>query len=761
MRRVALLIIFAILLQTTNFAAIFSSIFEVHEAAASNSVIFITSTASTTWTVPFDWNDASNTIEVVGGGGGGASGAVGGGAGGSGGGGGGGGAYAKATNVSLTASQIVSIKVGAGGATSTAGGDTYLCNATSNCANLSGSAVVAGAAGGGGAAGTSHASGGGTEVGATRGNGGNGADGSTGHGANGGTGAGAGGAAGCGAATCVSGSAGGGGGNANGQTGGTGDNSFGGAGGGADAAGAGGTEWDASHGSGGGGGGGSGGGNAANGNPGAASGLYGAGGSGGGGGGKGTTTGGNGGSGTQGLIVITYTPLTVNLIQAAYRWFTNTDSASVGSPLAAQNTGMTQNSPGTPFRLRLLMNVSSGLALASSGLNFSLQYVDRGGGTCASPTGTNPSTYTNVVTSTGVMRFYDNPTPASGIALIATSTDPVDGTNTIVNQTYQESNTFTNSQGSIAVGQDGKWDFSLVDNTAIAGEIYCFRIVQSTSTVISAYLLYPQIVVGNAPPSVSNVLLNGGNDITLIVNSTSTIQATATVSDPNGYTDIATVTAKFYRTSLGQSCTLDNNNCYNIPTCSLSSCSGTSCTATCSADIWYFAEPTDSGTPWTGDSWTAWMQATDHSNATGTATSTGVNMLSLLGFGFLSTPTIGYGSFNPGGSFSTLTASTVIAEVGNVSANATLYGTNMTNATKTIAVGNQHYATSAVAYTSGTSLLASPGTTTLIAMRKTTSSSTPASSTIFWGISIPNPQPSGNFSGVNTFIAVKNSLPWP
>ena len=36
--------------------------FEKQEALAADTVIFITSTASTTWTVPANWNDASNTI---------------------------------------------------------------------------------------------------------------------------------------------------------------------------------------------------------------------------------------------------------------------------------------------------------------------------------------------------------------------------------------------------------------------------------------------------------------------------------------------------------------------------------------------------------------------------------------------------------------------------------------------------------------------------------------------------------------------------
>ena len=53
---------------------------------------------------------------------------------------------------------------------------------------------------------------------------------------------------------------------------------------------------------------------------------------------------------------------------------------------------------------------------------------------------------------------------------VSTSTDPVDGTSTIVNETYDQSNPFSNSHGAIPVGADGKWDFALQDNGAKVGE---------------------------------------------------------------------------------------------------------------------------------------------------------------------------------------------------------------------------------------------------------------------------------------------------
>lgn len=147
----------ALLLIVSLSAAAFSSGLFVQpknvEADAST-VIFLTS--GTSWTVPADWNNSNNSIEVIGGGGGG------GGAGGVcctasdwyAGTGGGGSAYSKATNVTLTPNGSVGYQIGSQGVGGTgnvngsAGGDTYFCNSTSNCTSISGTAVVAGAKGG-------------------------------------------------------------------------------------------------------------------------------------------------------------------------------------------------------------------------------------------------------------------------------------------------------------------------------------------------------------------------------------------------------------------------------------------------------------------------------------------------------------------------------------------------------------------------------------------------------------------------------------
>jgi hypothetical protein len=308
-------------------------------SAPSVKKIYITDTSSTTWTVPYDWNNSNNTIEVIGGGGGGAGGF-------SDLGGGGGGAYAKKSNVTLTAGSNVTIKVGTGGNAGVNGEDTYLCNSQSNCAAIGSSSVVVGAEHGRGSTGSTGATGGTTAVsvgtlkyaGGTGGNGGltgggGGAAGPNGNGGNGGSGSKNG---------FSNGGAGGGGGNGGGSAGangvsdpvssgtnfnggiggnnssGTGhgsgatnsapgsDGSNGGGGGGGTydgnilqtgGNGGGGTDFDGTVGSGGGAGGSVTGGGSG--------GLYG----GGGGGGDATVWGYDGGNGAQGIIVITYTPL--------------------------------------------------------------------------------------------------------------------------------------------------------------------------------------------------------------------------------------------------------------------------------------------------------------------------------------------------------------------------------------------------------------------------------------------------------------------
>ena len=460
----------------------------------------------------------------------------------------------------------------------------------------------------------------------------------------------------------------------------------------------------------------------------------------------------------EGASIVVFSPSTFT--QSDYEVYQNLNTADVGLPFDSENASSLIPLAGVPFRTRMLMQVA-GAGIDVSAQNFRLQYATSSG-TCA-PDFSDGLSYTDVTTSTtSTVSFYQNGGVTNGTALTADGNDPTDGTNVIDNETYVSQNPFTDSVGKILGGQDGKWDFSLVNNNATSGATFCFRMVNSDESLLNNYSILPAVQV-DSPPSISNLTLNGGNNITLTEGTTTDVLATATVSDPNGFGDIYSISGAAYRTSSGSACTANNNDCYigTGANCSINLCGGTSCVATCDYKFFYYAQPTDSGTPWASDTWTTWMQASDTVLTGASSTSSGVELLSLLAF--TTTSTINYGSFNQGQSMSSLTATSVIWSSGNVAMDVNVYGTNMINGAFSIPVGQQRYATASLTYASGSTLLANPGSTVLLGLPKPTTSTrsgTP-SSTFFWGIAIPSGQMATTYTGGNSFIGVTKALPWP
>jgi len=188
-----------------------------------------------------------------------------------------------------------------------------------------------------------------------------------------------------------------------------------------------------------------------------------------------------------GNTIADLTPPTYKM--SAYRFFANANSADVGSALASQDTAATAPTQGTPFRLRLLLDVSGDGARASLD-TFKLQYAEKSG-TC--DTSYSGESYADVATGSGAIRFHDNATPTDGATLTGNANDPTHGGHTIVNQTYEEQNNFTNSVAKISGNQDGKWDFALVDFSATGGTSYCFRVVESDGSAIATPDFVPEI----------------------------------------------------------------------------------------------------------------------------------------------------------------------------------------------------------------------------------------------------------------------------
>jgi len=179
--------------------------------------------------------------------------------------------------------------------------------------------------------------------------------------------------------------------------------------------------------------------------------------------------------------------------QAAYRFFENDDSTDIGSAIDTQDTPSTLAGAGDAFRLRLLLDID-GDGIRTSFQDFKLQFVGKGAGTCAAPSGGTPAAYTDVTAGT-LIAYNDNATPADSDALTGNANDPTDG-DTVIDQTYEELNNFTNSEAKILGTEDGLWDFSLLDNGAPGSTSYCFRIVFDDGSVIDTYTEYPEITTG-------------------------------------------------------------------------------------------------------------------------------------------------------------------------------------------------------------------------------------------------------------------------
>ena len=265
----------------------------------------------------------------------------------------------------------------------------------------------------------------------------------------------------------------------------------------------------------------------------------------------------------------------------------------------------------------------------------------------------------------------------------------------------------------------------------------------------------------NAAPTVSDVSLNGGSSITLSENTTKSVSATGTVSDTNGYANITSVIGKIYRSGVGSDCSADNNNCYSAASCATSSCASNDCVATCSYNVQFYADPTDTGTystaqGWNTQTWVAWIKAIDASNASSSATNSSqtvdINTLPAVTV----TNSITYDSLNPDQNMTNLTKEVTATTTGNVPIDLQIKGDNMTyGATGTIAIANQRYATSSVLWASG-NIASSTYQNFEVDLGKPTSHPSTSTDIVYWGWAVPSGTPVGTYAGTDYFNPVED-----
>lgn len=194
--------------------------------------------------------------------------------------------------------------------------------------------------------------------------------------------------------------------------------------------------------------------------------------------------------------------------QTSYAWFTDADAAAPGVVLTSNNTPVTLTATGQHVRLRALVKISGQSPIDGSAFN--LQYVDPGGGSCASPTGGTPASYTNVSTST-LIAFGTYASNTDQMNISSATGDPTDSPNTVVPEVFNKTNSLiTNHQAALNNSSDGMWDFGLFDNGAVQGKTYCLRLIMNDGvTALGSYTNYPQITIYQAGPTTDQVMSGG------------------------------------------------------------------------------------------------------------------------------------------------------------------------------------------------------------------------------------------------------------
>ncbi len=263
-----------------------------------------------------------------------------------------------------------------------------------------------------------------------------------------------------------------------------------------------------------------------------------------------------------------------------------------------------------------------------------------------------------------------------------------------------------------------------------------------------------------AAPVISSVSVNNGEAITLTEGTTTTISWVGTVTDADGHTNISSAQGVIYRSGVtnAETCTPNNENCYVAASCNLSGCAGNSCTATCSVNLEFFANPTDSASLYPTEYWRGWIEATDANSNTGegwsVATTTDVESLAAMSV----TSSIAYGPLLPGDDTGSSNQTTVVTNTGNTILDLEISGDNFctdypTCAGYQIPVGYQEYNTSTFTYGLGNALSSTP-TSAQINLAKSTLNPANSTTNIYWGLGIPTPKEDGAYSGSNTLTAV-------
>lgn len=464
------------------------------------------------------------------------------------------------------------------------------------------------------------------------------------------------------------------------------------------------------------------------------------------------------GSGAKAEISTLYVLVTYSVPEAT--WATGAEDQVLST--LAKNTNT---------RLRFQVDNTGGSA---NSYNYRLEWAARGVDNSCDISYTNESYV--AVPDTATTEHFD--------MTLSAAPGYVDGEVTTAKLSNAESYTFvagttvestSNQSGAITLAQNQYTEVEYVfqaNSNATDSGVYCFRVTNAGTPLDSADVV-AQVTLsgGGAAPTLSN---NRLDRTTLTLNENTFVWASSSVlvTDTNGCSDISSVSAKLYLTSPANSgtlCSYDGNNCYVASSC-VATTTGNQCSADndveydCGFQIWYTAEATDTSAPtYSSSIWSVSATSTDSTALTGTATNTAqtvevgtLNALSLSG-------NISYPETNPNNNTGATNQTVTVTNTGNTAIDAEISGDVMCTiypscSTSFFGPSQQRFGASNVTYASLANLLSATATpaTIQINLAKPTSTTTPVTIDLFWGIAIPVGKATGVYTGQNIFTAVAN-----
>lgn len=189
--------------------------------------------------------------------------------------------------------------------------------------------------------------------------------------------------------------------------------------------------------------------------------------------------------------------------------------------------------------------------------------------------------------------------------------------------------------------------------------------------------------------------------------------------------------------------------------CSFTNCSGSSCVLSCSANVFFHADPTDFGT-YSGQEWFAFMEVEDAGAAYSFNSSPGIELgtMRAITVGSL----INYGAIEAAGDTGASNSTTTVTNQGNVEIDVEIEGTDLTDGfSSTIPVAQQKFSTSTFSYGACVSCLNLSSSTPLSAgliLTKPANITPPVEADVYWGIAVPFGINAAPHSGTNIFTPV-------